>query len=206
MLRKTLSASVVAIGTLFCIPALAQSAPPPPADGQPGPGGPGAPHSTPTERLEAAVDAKRLPMLEELLPVMSPNCPINASKQDVKEYLALWRKRTGEPAGSPQDIDAAKVQIHIWRMYHCVATYYDGQRYISTPEITGGAPDMGWLEPADALAQFFHAARDKGLLHFSTDKENEYFFKRYDDPHFSNMYDRSKAFAWFQTPPWATSK
>jgi hypothetical protein len=198
---------------LLAVPAAAQSSP-----------------SDPLVRWRAQVNATRLERLRQLMPQLIPNCHFEATASDVAGFMVYWRKMS---AGGPQAPGAegiARRQIETWKLYHCVATYFDGHRYFSRNGNVGAdglgwpvrplltaqpvwasqpivpVPDVGNLEPVEALAKFFHTAEGRGLLKFSTDQEQIYFFTRYEAISYVNMKDESKAIDWFRSPPWLAAE
>lgn len=148
--------------------------------------------STPVMRWKAGIDAARMELLREFAPKLIPNCQIRADEQDVAAYRA-WRT-------SPTDEAAIRHEIAVWRLYHCVVTYFDGHRYFVPREHV--ATDMERLEPVEALGKFFRTAQDVGLLRFTNGNEEKYFFDRYESSAFTTPLDESAAIGWFRTPPW----
>lgn len=154
--------------------------------------------TTPTERLYASIDEGRLTMVRSLISRLVPNCPAAAQPSDISAYQR-YRARIG---ADPVGYDAAVQAVETWKMYHCIATYYDGHRYYMPRGMGPGDPDLAYPEPVEALGKFFRAAMAGGLIKFPTEQEEDYFFRRYTAPTFSSSWDESRAIAWFRRPPW----
>lgn len=182
-MSKFCGAGAVVAALLFC-PVLAQDV--------------ASHHSTPTERLYASIDEGRLTMVRSLIGRLVPNCPAAATAADISAYQR-YRARIG---AAPVGHDDAAGAVETWKMYRCIASYYDGHRYYLPRGMGPVDPDLAFPEPVEALGKFFRAAMAAGLVKFPTEQEEDYFFRRYTAPNFSSPWSESRSIAWFRQPPW----